>query len=195
MTCIAPRSPGVPCPNQRQPGSLLCRRHERAPAARRGGWLSAYQRRRKMGGMDQPIDASAIFPRLWVGGRPPLDRDLPEFDVLVLCAREIQPPALAFHGRVVRCPIPDDVLDTPQMRMALAAAGATARALTSGQRVLVTCAQGINRSAFVASLALAQITRMSALELVTLMRTKRHQDALFNKYFQEVLKRLVGSGR
>src|SRR5690242_1643176 len=96
--------------------------HLLAPAGQRGGWLSAHKRRLERGGAaphDQPIDMSNITPRLWVGGRPPFDRDLPDFDVLVLCAQELQPPELAFRRELVRAPLPDATLTTPQIRTAL----------------------------------------------------------------------------
>lgn len=143
----------------------------------------------------EPLDASNIGLRLWVGGRPPFDRDLPEFDVLALCAKELQPDRLAFHGAVIRCPIMDTTITTGEVRYAVSAAHRVATALAAGQRVLVTCAAGQNRSALVASLALARITRMNAAELIQLMRTKRHPMALHNPYFTLLIHRLVGPGR
>lgn len=196
--CIAPRAPGdrTPCPDGRLPGSLFCRRHELAPAAQRGGWLSAEKRRRKMAGSaTDKLDASQVFMRLWVGSQPPFDRDLPDFDMLVLCAQELQPAHVEFHGRVVRCPVPDGVLEPRQIARVLMTSRAVAQALAAGQRVLVTCQAGINRSALVASLALARVTRMSAEELVVLMRRARNPQALFNPHFREIIANLVGSGR
>jgi protein-tyrosine phosphatase len=144
---------------------------------------------------EQTMDASNVATRLWVGARPPFDCDLPRFDVLVLCAEELQPERLAFHGLVIRCPIPDATLSNAELTRALLASSAVADALSRGQRVLVTCAAGINRSALVAALALARITRMGAVELMLLMRQRRHPMALSNPYFQQVLHKLVGDGR
>ncbi len=205
-TCIAPRGAGdsrfaapvidgTLCTNKRQPGSLFCRRHERAPAAQRGGWLSAERRRRKMAGAAAVLDASQVFTRLWVGGIPPADCDLPDFDMLVLCASEVQPERVAFHGRLVRCPIPDSTLEPRHIARVLVTSKAVAEALSGGQRVLVTCQAGINRSALVASLALARVTRMSADELVLLMRRARSPQALHNLYFRDLISNLVGAGR
>lgn len=140
------------------------------------------------------MDASNIARRLWVGSAPPFDRDLPDFDVLVLCARELQPDRLAFHGPVVRCPIVDGVLDNHEVVRVLVSARVVANALESRRRVLVTCAAGRNRSALVASMALARLTRMGADDLVRLMRAKRHPEALSNAYFRELLSRIVGAG-
>lgn len=127
---------------------------------------------------------------LWVGAKPPVDRSYPNIDMIVLCAREYQPPALPhFKGPLVRVAIPDEALDTDELRRALAGGAAVAEALSKGKRVLVTCAAGINRSALVASLALVRHTKMTADECVALMRAKRHPDCLFNTHFVEILKR------
>lgn len=203
-TCIAPRRGGVRCPAPRSPGSLFCRTHERAPAARRGGWLSAELRRRKMAASStEALDASNITPpsaggkasgprrSLWVGGKPPFDRDLPDFDVVVLCARELQPASLAFHGYVIRCPIPDDVLSPAEVRQVMITARLVADSLIARRQVLVTCSAGMNRSVLVASLALAHITRLTADELIRVMRARRHPSALYNKHFQALLRQFV----
>lgn len=199
--CIAPRAAGerIYCPNARAPGSLFCRAHEQAPAAQRGGWLSAERRRRKLAGSaDHVLDASRITDRvdlkLWVGSRPPVDRDLPEFDVVALCAREFQ-PQMAFHGRVLRCPIPDGPLEQGEVRVVILTARAVAASLSRGRRVLVTCSAGLNRSGLVASLALAVVTRMSADELIATMRKYRHPNALYNVAFQGLIHKFVGAGR
>jgi hypothetical protein len=195
-TCIAPVGDRTMCPDARLPGSLFCRRHELAPAAQRGGWVSAEKRRRKLAGSaTDTLDASQVSTRLWVGGKPPFDRDLPDFDMLVLCAQELQPERVAFHGRAVRCPIPDARLEPRQIARVLMTSRAVAESLSAGQRILVTCSAGINRAALVASLALARVTRMSADDLVTLVRRTRGQQALCNQHFREIIANLVGSGR
>lgn len=206
MRCIAP-APGsrAPCPLDPAPGRLFCRAHEAAPAAQRGGWLSAERRRRKMmaASVDEPLDISNITPpspgsrsdgarrSLWVGSKPPFDRDLPAFDVLVLCARELQPEQLAFHGHVIRCPIPDDMLTSDQVRMVMGTARLVADCLVKRKNILVTCSQGINRSALVAALALAYVTRLTADDLIRIMRLRRNPNALFNRHFQGLLRQFV----
>ncbi len=127
---------------------------------------------------------------LWVGAKPPVDRSYPNIDMIVLCAAEYQPPALPhFKGPLVRVAIPDDVLSTDELRRALSGGAAVAEALSKGKRVLVTCAAGINRSALVAGLALVRHTKMTADEVIAIMRARRHPDCLFNKHFVEVLKK------
>lgn len=157
--------------------------------------MSAERRRRKQSAGPEPLDASNIVPRLWLGATPPLDRDLPDFDLLVLCAAEVQPERVAFHGQVVRCPVVNDVLSHQELSRVIISSRMVAQALGAGKRVLVTCAAGINRSALVAALALARLTRASAADLIMLMRKKRHPNALSNAFFQHVLNNLVGPGR
>lgn len=152
--------------------------------------MSAERRRQRMAHGSR-IDASRVFNRLWVGGRPPFDRDLPDFDLLVLCAEELQPKELSFHGVVFRCPLPDATLDIQQLTTAVMAARAVGDALLQGSRVLVTCAMGLNRSAFVASMAIARATRMTAPDIIALLRSKRGPLALSNAYFRACLSRLV----
>jgi protein-tyrosine phosphatase len=140
---------------------------------------------------EQRLDASNVATRLWVGGKPPFDRDLPDFDLLVLSAQELQPSELAFHGRVLRCPIPDGALDHQELTRAVLAAMEVGNALVVGRRVLVTCAAGLNRSALIASLALARATKMTADEIIHRMRQRRSPNALYNANFQDIIRRLV----
>jgi protein-tyrosine phosphatase len=137
------------------------------------------------------LDASNVATRLWVGGRPPFERDLPGFDLLVLCARELQPDRIAFHGTVIRCPLRDDMLDHPELTRAVLSARAVGDALIAGKRALVTCSAGLNRSALVASLALTRVTRMTPDQIIAQIRQRRSPNALFNTYFQDVIRRLA----
>jgi hypothetical protein len=190
-SCIAPR-----CPNPREIGALFCGTHMTAPAGKRGGWISAERRRRQLAGSKEiTLDASNIVKRLWVGSKPPMDRDLPEFDVLVLCAQEHQPRELGFRKHVIRVPLPDATLSTDELRRALAGSRSVAAALADGKRVLVTCHAGLNRSALVASLALGIVTRLEPQQIIDLMRARRHEDALHNSHFCEIITRFVGAAR
>jgi protein-tyrosine phosphatase len=136
-----------------------------------------------------------VSPRLWIGAKPPFDKDLPGVDLLVLCATEVQPGQLAFHGAVLRCPIPDAELDAAQARLVMQTSVAVAKAIVSGQRVLVTCRMGLNRSALVIALALHQLTTMSGEEIVEHIRRQRSQSALSNQHFVAIIERVVGDGR
>jgi protein-tyrosine phosphatase len=175
---------------------VFCAVHLRAPAGQRGGWLSAEKRRRQRANdPTMTLDASNIARRLWVGGKPPLDRALPDFDVLVLCAQEIQPELVSFQGTVIRCPLPDAALTPAELARAVTASRTVAERLVAQDRVLVTCAMGINRSALVTSLALGLCTRMSATTIISLIRARRHPECLSNQHFCEVLHRFIGKGR
>ena len=140
------------------------------------------------------LDASNIAKRLWIGGKPPVDRDLP-FDVLALCAAEVQPDEIVFPRTVVRVPLPDAELASYQRRRALQGAQFVARHLAGGKRVLVTCYAGLNRSALVAGLALGMITRMKPDEIVDLIRARRSSEALNNSHFVEYLRRFNRSAQ
>lgn len=147
-----------------------------------------------MAGGEAPIDASNITRRLWIGSAPPLDRDLPSFDLLVLCAREIQPERTAFHGLVVRCPLVDDVLSNAELATALRTSKAVAGALIKQRSVLVTCVAGRNRSALVVGFALSRVTMMGADEIITLIQQRR-AGALTNPHFRYLIERLVTNRR
>lgn len=164
-----------------------------APKTKRAGWASAAARRRAVS--SQSADVNAVAPRLWIGSKPPIDRDLPHVDVLVLCAKEYQPPALMFHGTVIRCPIDDGILTRDEVNRALTASKAVAAALSSKRRVLSTCQMGLNRSALVAALALGRLTYASADELVAQIRARRDPRCFSNPHFVELLQRFVGDGR
>ena len=188
MKCIAPR-----CGAHREVGALFCKTHLTASSGTRGGWISAWRRAQSRANGPAPLDASQIYKRLWIGSAPPLDRDLPEFDVLFLCAVEVQPAALAFSREVVRVPIRDCRDLTPyELQRALIGGKQVAEQLRAGRRVLVTCYAGLNRSSLVAMLGLGLVTRMTPLELVDLVRERRSPAALGNPHFVEVLHRAVG---
>lgn len=146
------------------------------------------------GSKETALDASNIATRLWVGAAPPVDRDLPDFDMLVLCAQEIQPPVLAFSRQLVRVPLPDAALSEDQIRRALQGGRTVAEALTQGKRVLVTCYAGLNRSALVASLGLGLVTQLGPLEIIARVRRRRSPDALSNRYFVGLITKFVAGG-
>jgi hypothetical protein len=189
VKCLAPG-----CARPREVGALFCAEDMKAPAGKRGGWISAERRRRARGAsspQEPPLDISNVARRLWVGAKPPFDRPLPDFDVLVLCAQELQPTVLGFQGRVIRVPLPDSHLTDAEAMRAIHGSKLVAQSIVDGKRVLVTCQAGWNRSALIASLALARVTRMSGDELIAHMKAKRHPNALSNPHFQEILRRLA----
>lgn len=186
--CIAPGADRRPCHAPCTPGSAFCEGHASAPAVRRGGWLSAERRRRQRVGGAEPVafDVSNIAPRLWLSAMPPLDRDLPAFDLLVLCAADMTRDRLPFRGRVLRCPLPR-TLTIYDIRRAITAARAVAAALREGRTVLVSCATGHDASALVAALGLGLATTMSPSAIVALIRGRRSSDCLQQPQATQVL--------
>lgn len=185
MSCLAPA-----CPLPATIGAVFCEVHLRAPKWTRAAWVSARKRKTEM-----RVDASNISTRLWIGAAPPVDRDLPKIDTLVLCAMEIQPPRLAFHGRVLRCPLDDTELGHNELSMALIVSKEVSLDLMANKTVLVTCAQGRNRSALVAALALGRITRRSAAQIIEIIRSRRRRDCLSNPHFVTYLEKFIPNER
>ena len=191
--CIAPK-----CGDQAEVGAVFCGTHLKASRFQRAGWFSSFKRRIAMApspmGTQHTIaevyDASNVYPKLWVGAAPPVDRSYPGVDMIVLCAREYQPEKFAhFSGQIVRVAIPDDALSSDELRRALAGGTQVAKAITEGKRALVTCAAGINRSAMVAGFALQHVTKMSTDEIIATMRLKRNKDCLYNPAFRDYLRK------
>jgi len=124
---------------------------------------------------------------------PGLDVALRGFTVLVLCAEEFQPPAFWYpRVQVIHAPN-DDRFELPtreELAGAIAAARQVSVALKAGQKVLVTCRMGINRSGLVSALALHMTYGMSGREAIRLVKQKRKPRALTNPGFVEVLSRL-----
>jgi protein-tyrosine phosphatase len=117
----------------------------------------------------------------------------------VLCAGEIQPPDVHFPGvEVLRARL-DDSGPPPTQKECLEAAKAglaVAEALNRDQRVLVTCAQGRNRSALVAGLALHERYGMSGAQAVHHLRMARSAvPVLTNPHFVCALFRLPRQDR
>lgn len=137
------------------------------------------------------MSLSEVAPGLYVGSKPPPGRH-EGVDVVVLAAMEYQPPAHLFPGtEVIHAPLDDD--PRRQMRedevvSAARAADHVARLLRAGRRVLVTCAMGLNRSGLIAALAMADVYRMSADEIVSRLRRSRGLMALSNPNFERLLR-------
>lgn len=190
--CIAPQERGdpAPCTEPRAPGSLFCRRHEAAPAAQRGGWISAEQRRRRLAGH---AAISNVAQRLWLGQAPPPDQDLPRIDLLVLCLPE-RPTGHAFHGRLVWCGVTAE-LSIHDIRRALLAGHTAALALRVGKTVLVADRTGHGDAALVTGLALGFSTRMTPAQITALIRARRSKECLRSPPHQKVLETYLGRRR
>jgi hypothetical protein len=142
-------------------------------------------------------NADQVAKNLWVGGVPVDHEEVDgNFDALVLAAREFQDvfPAHKFPGTVViYAPIPDGKLTNAEKAIALRAAIQVYELNKDGRKVLVTCAQGVNRSALIAALAML-IGGWSARKAISNIRKYRKPVTgsvpLFNPYFIDFLNAL-----
>lgn len=106
--------------------------------------------------------------------------NLARFDVVVLCAREIQPPSSHFSLwpclTVLRCPLDDNDLmglTEDEERMTAVISHDVRLAVENNRRTLVTCHLGINRSSLVTAMALTQLTGCSGEDCVRWVRRRR----------------------
>jgi protein-tyrosine phosphatase len=148
------------------------------------------------------IDASEIAPGLWQGSIPPRGKKLSRlgFDQLVLSAREWQFKPEQFPGvDVVNAPNDDHAelypLTRDKLRTAVQAARGVVEALARGQKVLVTCAGGMNRSGLVSALSLHLLYGWAGIRCIQEVRAKRGPGKdgytpLSNDEFVDVLSRL-----
>lgn len=110
-------------------------------------------------------------------------------DVLVLCAYEFQPHDRLFPGvEVVRCPIDDHPPTKDERRLVRTVSILVSRFVKRGDHTLVTCQMGLNRSAFVAALAMIRLGCLPA-EAIDRIRSVRGKDALFNESFERYILR------
>lgn len=145
------------------------------------------------------LDATPIAPGLYQGGKPPPGPEVREcgFQVLVLTAEEYQPRGAEFPGVFV-VHAPNDDAGTPitaaQWATAVRAAELVAKAVKKGERVLVTCYAGRNRSGLVSALSLHMLTGISGAEAARLVKAQR-EHALTNRWFLAALFRVPASRR
>lgn len=142
-----------------------------------------------------PLDASRIASGLYQGGVPPHADAVRRggFDTLVLCAAEIQPPA-ELMGRLeaLHCPLDDDptvAVSDSDWTKAVNTAERVARRVRGGRRVLVTCAQGRNRSGLVSCITLHLLTGMRGSECIGHIKRMRGSSACTNPQFNRVVAR------
>jgi protein-tyrosine phosphatase len=118
------------------------------------------------------------------GSAPPRAVRLP-FDAVVLAAKEYQ-PNLPGHD-VLHVPLNDGPPPTRAERALIRrSANEVARRVRAGQRVLVTCWQGRNRSGVIAGLALVELGLPGA---QAAQRIRQARNGLTNPYFLEMVVR------
>ncbi|WP_062347129.1 protein-tyrosine phosphatase family protein [Herbidospora yilanensis] len=139
---------------------------------------------------DQPWHE--IIPGLFMGGHfrndpggllPVVVAD--EFDVVISMIRldGHGPGTSAVHHA---CHVPDGQLTPAEMAEVRAMSDLAAEAVRSGQKVLVRCRAGYNRSGLVVAQTLLLLGH-GLDEAINLVRTKRSSFALHNPYFVEYL--------
>jgi hypothetical protein len=136
------------------------------------------------------LDASRITPGIYQGSRPYDDDEASmNFDMIVLCAKEYQPPAKKYApSHVVRVPIDDDRVTPAAERAIVRGAIEIVNTIEKGERVLVTCNMGMNRSGVVIAAALMLLGagarhKVTASEAVALVRRNRHPEAWAKEKF------------
>jgi len=136
------------------------------------------------------VEGTKLFTGLYQGSAPRSVADLraARVDLLVLCARELQPERETLRGiRYLRCPLDDNgSLSERHWQRAYSTATQVARAVRRGQRVLVTCMQGRNRSGLVDGIALHLLTGSSGCAAADYIR-RRRPTALTNEAFARAL--------
>lgn len=145
------------------------------------------------------MNYSVVYPQLYVGSAPTECDEVADFDFVVFAAREWQVKPRAFacvetlsiplsDGEYVGRKVVQYPMTHEERRHAIYAASAVAKRVARGQRVLVTCWMGLNRSALVASLAMLMLhPTMQAEDAMRLVRIARGRDALGNRFFVEFL--------
>lgn len=137
------------------------------------------------------VDASQVAPGLWIGARPSPGH-YRWLGVIVLAAREWQPPSFTYPNvAVLHVPLTDDPsrpMPTAQADSAISAARTVARYLRAGQRVLVTCHLGLNRSSLIAGLAMRLAYGTKVDNVIAALREARGPQALRNPHFVRLLR-------
>lgn len=139
------------------------------------------------------LDATRVAPKLYIGSyvkHPELLKPA-GIDIHIQVARELTPavPGTTLDDDGRTCPAED-------YSSARRASAVATNAIKSGKRVLVTCAMGMNRSAFVAALTMInhyQYSPETTIKQIRLMRNPKLGDgrqALSNQAFVRLLERI-----
>ena len=136
------------------------------------------------------IDATRIAPKLYQGSYPIMHLR-PMFDVVVLCAEELQTRSPEPGLSILRCPLNDDgsPMTRAEWHRACAMSDVVARHIAAGRRVLVTCAAGRNRSGLVCALTLYRLSPLNGEQCVEQVQARR-ANALGNEWFVAALRAL-----
>lgn len=117
------------------------------------------------------LDAHRIAPKLWIGAAPG-PADVMPFDAVFLCAAELQPRDLPCKTYGVRMNDAGAPVSPGELRRSIKAAKVAQRITQEGGRVLIACAQGVNRSSFVAAQVLMRRGYSSAAAIALIRETR-----------------------
>lgn len=121
-----------------------------------------------------------------------------KYDVIVLCAEELQPEGdseRAYRPTRLICAPNDDSgneFSKEQATIADVAARQATKEYAQGRRILVSCAQGRNRSGLVMALILHRVFGMSGEKAIRVIRAKV-PTALTNQEFVKFLLTIEGT--
>lgn len=136
------------------------------------------------------VEGTKLLPGLYQGSAPKSVDDLRAagVDLLVLCARELQPTRENLRGiPYLRCPLDDNgILRERQWDRAFATAFEVAEAVERGSLVLVTCIEGRNRSGLVNGITIHLLTGAPGCKVADYIQ-KRRPTSLSNKSFRRAL--------
>ena len=143
------------------------------------------------------LDADRIAKGIFVGSRAALEVSpdiLAEqgFTMLVFAAREIQPQIRDRRFKIIRAPLLDGPLSKGDLETAVSAANIVALEAKRGGQVLITCNMGINRSPFIATLAVIRRYGVTADEaLIRVRRNRKTERVLTNQNFEAAIRAFV----
>ncbi len=116
-----------------------------------------------------------LLDRLYIGPAP---KECGDFTLIVLCAQEYQPRSSEMCCcKLIHAGIDDGNLTPREARIAENASDLIAQAWKKGEKILVTCMMGRNRSALVSALAIAKINQIPRPIAAQYVRSRR-RDAL-----------------
>ena len=112
-----------------------------------------------------PLDITHMAPKLYQGSYPRVPIAPVGFKVLVLCAVELQQRPAEPELLTLHCPLTDtgERMSEQEWALTIRVSGKVARHVADGQRTLVSCAQGRNRSGLITALVLYRLTDMNGL--------------------------------
>ncbi len=135
----------------------------------------------------RPSASSQSHGELHQGAAPLVGQELSDkFDTIVFCAEEYQ-PRNNWNVECLYCPLDDATPTVTEVTHAKATGKRVADRVRSGKRVLVTCAQGRNRSGLVNGYALQFLGETPPASVQLIQRLRRN--ALTNDAFVNALLR------